>query len=43
MGMTEEYVRAAHSLKERAILTYGHLSQYSPEPRRRELYASAIG
>jgi hypothetical protein len=41
--MTEEYATAADTLKNRVKLKFGQLSQYSPEPTRRELYAGAIG
>ncbi len=43
IGMMEEYVMAAHTLEDRAKLIFEQLSQQSSEPRRRELYASAIG
>ncbi|MEX0830878.1 MAG: glycosyltransferase family 9 protein [Nitrospirales bacterium] len=41
--MTEEYVTAVDTLKNRVKRTFGQFSQYSPEPIRRELYAGAIG
>lgn len=43
IGMTEEYVMASHAFRTRAKLTFRQLSQNSPEPIRRELYAGSIG
>ena len=43
VGMTDEYVMASYSLQKRAEFTFRQLSQYSPEPRRREIYAGTIG
>lgn len=41
--MAEECATAYHVLRTRARLTFEHLTQYSPEPSRRNGYASAIG
>jgi ADP-heptose:LPS heptosyltransferase len=43
ISMAEEYATAYQVLRTRARLTFEQLTQYSPEPARRNLYASAIG
>jgi len=42
-AMTEEYVTAAETFQDRVTLIVDQLTLSSPEPRRRELYAGAIG
>ena len=42
-GMAEEYTRAFHTLQARAQNTFEHLTQFSPEPSRRDFYVSSIG
>ncbi len=42
-SMAEEYTRAFHTLQSRAQNTFEHLTQYSLEPSRRNLYVSSIG
>ena len=41
-SMTEEYARAFHNLQSRAQHIFEDLTQYSPEPSRRNLYVSSI-
>lgn len=43
LAMTEEYVIAAETFQGRVTLIFDQLARHSPEPRRRELYAGAIG
>ncbi len=43
VSMAEEYVTASQTFRTRAQLIIEQLSQYSPEPVRRDLYVSAIG
>ncbi len=42
-SMAEEYTRVFHTLRSGARLTFEQLTQYSPEPPRRNLYVGAIG
>ncbi|MDH5426707.1 MAG: glycosyltransferase family 9 protein [Nitrospirota bacterium] len=42
-AMTEEYVMAAKTFQDRVTLIFDQLTRDSPEPKRRDLYASAIG
>jgi ADP-heptose:LPS heptosyltransferase len=43
ISMAEEYATAYQVLRNRARLTFEQLTQYSPEPARRILYAGATG
>jgi hypothetical protein len=43
ISMAEEYATAYQVMRTRARLTFEQLTQYSPEPARRNLYAGAIG
>jgi len=43
ISMAEEYATAYQVMRTRARLTFEQLTQYSPEPARRNLYVGAIG